>query len=193
MNVPRPFGSDDGDETVFDDYDEFRPDHEPEPGPFLAGHDVLEGREHAALHRLARARFEDNGVYDMTFGYNLARLNLDRRHEDAGFRYAREADDPTVLRAEFTPTTEFCPQSDTLTVAAFRAWNDDPSLHEFDLVSVRVAPMHQRDVAINGRLEQLEEQFLETGEVTVEDAAAGAPGGTDDGVDDAPDVGGTPF
>ena len=57
-------------------------------------------------------------MYDVTFDYNLARLNLDTRHENAGYRYAEEADDPSVLRAEFTPTTPFCPQTHTLTVGS---------------------------------------------------------------------------
>ena len=152
MNVPNPFSTD-GDDT-FDAYDEFVPDSLPEPGPFLADHTVLTGSDHLAFHRLARSLFEARGVYDMTFGYNLARLNVDRRHPDAGFRYAREADDETVLRAEFTPTTEFCPQSDTLTVGAMRAFNGEAGRHEYDLVRVRVAPMHQEATAINGKLTQ---------------------------------------
>lgn len=164
MNLPSPFATD-GDES-FDRYDEFVPDNLPEIGPFLAGHGVLAGRDHAAFHRLAHERFEDRGVYDMTFGYNLARLNLDPRHPDAGFRYARQADDPSVLRAEFTPTTEFCPQSDTLCLGAFRAWNGAQEYHEYDLVRVRVAPMHHQAVAINGKLTQLEEQFRESGDLT---------------------------
>jgi hypothetical protein len=130
----------------------------------------------------------------MTFGYNLARLNNDPRHPGAGYRYAVEdldatdsldsdafdadaadrdaldtdavaGDEPRVLRAEFTPTTAFCPQSDTLTRGTFRAWNGLVDRHEFDLVRVRVAPMHQRAVAINGELKQLETAFPETGEV----------------------------
>jgi len=69
----------------------------------------------------------------MTFNYNLARLNLDTRHTGAGYRYAVERDDADdaveaedidrVLRAEFTPTTLFCPQTHTLTIGSFRAWN----------------------------------------------------------------------
>jgi len=183
MDIPSPFATDDGES--FDRYDEFVPENLPEVGPFLAGHDVLAGRDHAAFHRLARERFEDRGVYDMTFGYNLARLNLDPRHPDAGFRYAVErsstsppsharedacqADDPSVLRAEFTPTTEFCPQSDTLCLGAFRAWNGEPGRHEYDLVRVRVAPMHHQAVAINGKLTQLEEEFRESGDLSATD------------------------
>ncbi|ELZ61003.1 hypothetical protein C467_01973 [Halorubrum hochstenium ATCC 700873] len=89
-------------------------------------------------------------VYDMTFDCNLARLNLDTRHEDAGFRYAVERGDAPdtadavaaedaavgadrVLRAESTPTTAFCPQTHTLTVGAFRAWNGLADRHEYDL------------------------------------------------------------
>jgi len=154
MNVPNPFAAD-GDDT-FDPYDEFAPDSLPEPGPFLADHDVLTGTDHLAFHRVARSLFETRGVYDMTFGYNLARLNVDRRHPDAGFRYARESGDERVLRAEFTPTTEFCPQSDTLTLGAMRAFNGEAHRHEYDLVRVRVAPVHQEATAINGKLKQRE-------------------------------------
>jgi hypothetical protein len=109
--------------------------------------------------------FEERGVYDMTFGYNLARLNLDERHPSAGFRYAVDADDPTVLRAEFTPTTEFCPQSDTLTIGSFRAFNGEADRHGFDLVRVRVDEMHHEATSINGKLQQLEETFAETGDL----------------------------
>ena len=190
MDLPGPFTDDDGE--TFDRYDEFVPDHLPGNGPFLAGHDLLAGRDHAAFHRLSRDAFEERGVYDMTFGYNLARLNLDTRHPGAGFRYAveqrstsppsqtredaRQTDDPAILRAEFTPTTEFCPQSDTLSLGAFRAWNGSPDRHEYDLVRVRVAPMHHQAVAINGKLTQLEERFRETGDLSVTDEAAGVSG-----------------
>ncbi|MFB6195288.1 MAG: hypothetical protein ABEI80_03890 [Haloplanus sp.] len=176
--VPRPWSTDDDD---FDDYDEFVPEHLPEPGPFLAEHDVLTGREHVAFHRLTRERFEERTVYDVTFGYNLARLNLDPRHTDAGYRYARDADDPSVLRAEFTPTTEFCPQSDTLVTASFRAWNaDDVGYdHEFDFVRVRVAPMHQGSDRINARLAGMEESYLESGDVAAADDEGTLAGDTD--------------
>jgi len=197
VGVPSPFG---GTTTAFDAYDEFVPGNVPQSGPFLDGHDALDGKHHLAVHRLARALFEDRGVYDMTFGYNLARLNNDPRHPGAGYRYAVEdpdADDavdgdgplsvdaggtadgsddtPRVLRAEFTPTTAFCPQSDTLTTASFRAWNGLADRHEFALVRVRVAPMHQRATAINEELERLETAFRETGEVPESDTAAVAP------------------
>jgi len=170
--VPRPWSNDDGD---FDDYDSFVPEHLPEPGSFLDGHRVLTGRDHAAIHRLTRERFEERTVYDVTFGYNLARLNLDTRHPDAGYRYAVEADDPTVLRAEFTPTTEFCPQSETLVTASFWAWNGDGvgSPHEFDLVRVRVAPMHDASDRINSRLVELESSYRADDEMPGDD-----PGGT---------------
>jgi hypothetical protein len=176
---PASLGGSSGD--VFGTYDAFDPDTEPRPGEFLDGHDVLVGDDHLAFHRLSRAVFEERGVYDMTFGYNLARLNLDGRHPDAGYRYAvedaaatdlpvpdaEETDDepPTVLRAEFTPTTAFCPQSDTLTKGSFRAWNGLADRHEFDLVRVRVAEMHQQADAINAALADLEAQFCETGTV----------------------------
>jgi len=172
----------------FDSYDEFVPDHIPDPGPFLAGHDVMTGREHAAFHRFVRRLFEERGVYDMTFGYNLARLNLDERHPDAGYRYAVETDPDDgrrVLRAEFTPTTEFCPQSDTLTIGTFRALNGERERHQFDVVSVRVDDMHHSSTSINGKLKQLEETFVETGEIRADVAADNCSGEvpTERGVD----------
>jgi len=140
------------DSDGFDPDDAFVTEHLPEPGPFLDGHDVLTGEDHVAFHRLTRDVFEERGVYDMTFGYNLARLNLDPRFPDAGYRYAVEADDPTTLRAEFTPTTPFCPQSDTLSLGSFRAWNGLREEHDYDLVRVAVHPMHHRSGSINRRL-----------------------------------------
>jgi hypothetical protein len=178
---PSPFGGDGG--TLFERYGEFVPGNLPEPGPFLEGHDVLTGREHAAFHRLTRALFEERTVYDMTFNYNLARLNLDTRHENAGYRYAvergdaeREEEDGAiegdsaarVLRAEFTPTTPFCPQSHTLTIGSFRAWNALSDRHEYDLVRVRVAPMHHQSGGINDQLRELERTYLETGDATAD-------------------------
>jgi hypothetical protein len=164
----------------FDAYDEFVPEHIPDPGPFLADHDVLTGREHAAFHRFVRRLFEERGVYDMTFGYNLARLNLDERHPESGYRYAVEHDgDRRILRAAFTPTTEFCPHSDTLTIGTFRALNGECDRHQFDLVSVRVDDTHHNSVSINGKLEQLEGTFAETGEIRADvapdDSSGGAP------------------
>ena len=164
-----------GTDSGFDGYDTFDRAHLPAPGSFLEGHDVLTSRSHAAFHRLTRTLFEERGVYDATFGYNLARLNLDRRHPDAGFRYAREREplaaergDSTgdrVLRASFTPTTAFCPQSDALTRGAFRAWNGLDDRHEYDLVRVRVDGTHHQSLAINGRLAQAEQVYRETGSV----------------------------
>ncbi|WP_436925401.1 hypothetical protein [Halosimplex amylolyticum] len=220
VSVPSPFGAD---EDTFDAYDEFVPAHVPAPGEFLDGHDVLADRRHLAVHRLARELFEERAVYDMTFGYNLARLNCDTRHPDAGYRYAVEdadrvaeagatdglpagadgppevAADARVLRAEFTPTTAFCPQSDTLTKGSFRAWNGLTDRHEFDLVRVRVAPMHQRSVPINAALRELESTFLETGEMPAPDDGGGSGAGLeteiDDGLPGAPESDGsqTPF
>jgi len=101
----------------------------------------------------------------MTFNYNLARLNLDTRHSNAGYRYAERTDDPSVLRAEFTPTTPFCPQTHTLTIGSFRAWNGLSERHEYDLVRVRAAPMHHQSEAINEQLGEVEEAYIETGSV----------------------------
>ena len=157
---PRPFSTDDADDSTFDDYDEFRPDHLPDPGPFLDETDVLTGDDHAEFHRRTRDIFEERGVYDATFGYNLARLNLDSRHPDAGWRYAVVPGE-SVLLAEFTPTTEFCPQSDSLTVGAFRAWNGLSDRHDYDRVLVAVSPMHHQSTDINEKLRRLEEQLKE--------------------------------
>ncbi|WP_459193553.1 hypothetical protein [Halosimplex sp. J119] len=187
VSVPSPFGAD---EDTFDAYDEFVPENVPVPGEFLDGHRALADREHLAVHRLARELFEERAVYDMTFGYNLARLNCDTRHPDAGYRYAVEdadrlaaededlpamPDDARVLRAEFTPTTAFCPQSDTLTKGSFRAWNGLADRHEFDLVRVRVAPLHQRAAPINAALREMEATYVETGEMP-EPKDSGGPG-----------------
>ncbi|MFQ3293823.1 MAG: hypothetical protein ACI8VE_000889 [Natrialbaceae archaeon] len=155
-----PFGNDgDSDDSggVFDEYDEFVPANIPEPGQFLHGEEILTGEEHLAFHTVTREIFEERGVYDMTFGYNLARLNLDTRHKNAGYRYARDSENSSVLRAEFTPTTPFCPQSNTLTRGSFHAWNGLADRHDFDLVRVRVDEMHDRAGEINETLATLEE------------------------------------
>lgn len=164
VGFPTPFGGDDGD--LFDGYDEYVPEHIPRPGEFLDGHRVLTGEDHVAFHEITRELFEERTVYDMTFNYNLARLNLDTRHRNAGYRYAEEADDPAVLRAEFTPTTPFCPQTHTLTIGSFRAWNGLSERHDYDLVRVRADRMHHRSDAINDQLAEIEERFLETGSAT---------------------------
>jgi hypothetical protein len=161
---------------------EFDPDVNPTPGTFLDGHDVLAGEAHVAFHETTRDLFEERGVYDMTFGYNLADLNLDTRHTEAGYRYAVDAADSNVLRAEFTPTTPFCPQSHTLTIGSFRAWNGLRERHDYELVRVRVDQMHQRHGAINDELADLEAEFRETGELPdPDDEVAGGAGGQDSG------------
>jgi hypothetical protein len=160
---PSPFPN--TDDTLFDPYDAFVSENTPDPGSFLDDHDVLIDERHAAFHRLTSQLFDERGVYDMTFGYNLARLNLDGRHPDAGYRYAVEIDDRSALRAEFTPTTPFCPQSHTLTIGSFRAWNGLSDRHEYDIVRVRVHPMHQQSVSINDRLDELERRYPDTGSV----------------------------
>ena len=164
VDISLPFG-DDGDTTAFDDIDSFVPEHLPEPDAFLGGHDVLTGDEHVAFHTLTRELFEERGVYDMTFDYNLARLNLDPRHPTAGYRYAEDSDEPGVLRAEFTPTTPFCPQTHTLTMGSFRAWNELDDRHDSELVRVRSHPMHHDSEAINEQLAEIEATYRETGEV----------------------------
>lgn len=155
---------------LFDSWDAFVPEHIPEPGPALEGHDILEGADHVAFHDRSRALFEERGVYDATFGYNLARLNLDRRHPDAGYRYAVDADEPETLVAEFTPTTAFCPQADALARGSFRAWNGLVDRHEYDLVRVRVHPMAHQGEAVNAELEGMERSFLESGPSALERA-----------------------
>ncbi|MFC4405937.1 hypothetical protein [Haloarchaeobius iranensis] len=172
-----PFG---GGDASFDDAGTFVPEHLPEPGPFLTDHDVLTGNEHCAVHGTAATLFEERGVYDATFGYNLARLNRDQRHPDAGFRYAVDSEDGRrVLRAEFTPTTPFCPQSNSLVVGSFRAWNGLADQHAFDLVRVRVATMHNESGVINDAVVELEATFEETGSVPEPSAVGGSssPGG----------------
>ena len=154
---------------------EFDPSIEPTPGEFLDGHDVLAERAHVDFHEVTRELFEDRGVYDVTFGYNLAELNRDTRHASAGYRYAESVDDPGVLLAEFTPTTPFCPQSDTLTRGSFRAWNGLADRHDYDLVRVHVSQMHQRSAAINDALADAEAAFRETGDLP--DEPSGADGG----------------
>lgn len=168
-----PFG---GGDASFDDAGTFVPEHLPEPGPFLTDHDLLTGSEHCAVHGTAATLFEERGVYDATFGYNLARLNRDQRHPDAGYRYAVESGaSRRVLRAEFTPTTPFCPQSNSLVVASFRAWNGLADQHTFDLVRVRVAPMHNESGVINDAVVELEASFEETGAIPEPSTIGGGP------------------
>lgn len=173
---PSPFGKDDN--SLFDSYDEFVPDHNPKVDRFLERNDILTGSDHVAFHRLTRELFEERKVYDMTFNYNLARLNLDTRHTNAGYRYAVECsgsddaieDDSVypVLRAEFTPTTPFCPQTHTLTIGSFRAWNGLSDRHEYGLVRVRADSMHHKSGPINDQLAEIEQSYLDTGDVTGE-------------------------
>ncbi|MGQ3330258.1 hypothetical protein [Halorubrum sp. FL23] len=179
-----------GAEPQFDPADAFVPEHIPTPGAFLADHDVLDGREHVALHRTVADAFEEYGVYDATFGYNLARLNRDPRHTDAGFRYAAEADDPATLRAEFTPTTAFCPQAEPLAVGAFRAL-DAVDTHGYDLVRVRVDASLDGSDAVNERLAKMESGEGEP-EPSEGSGLAGAGGAPSDRGDSPADPG-APF
>ncbi len=197
MPFPSPFSGPDEGGSTFDEWDVFVPEHLPEPGPFLEGHDVLTGDDHVAFRATTRDVFEARGVYDATFGYNLARLDLDTRHPGAGFRYASERrghserserDDPSVLRAEFTPTTRFCPGSETLAKGSFRAWNGLADENDYDIVRVRVAPMHDEAERINRVLSQLEEAYRETGEVCPAPDVTSRSGGTGE-----PDGPSTPF
>ncbi|WP_394329271.1 hypothetical protein [Natrinema saccharevitans] len=70
----RSTGNGDG----FDDPEAFVPEHLSEPGRFLEGHDLLEGEDHVALHDVSRELFEERGVYDATFGYNLSQRDRHR-------------------------------------------------------------------------------------------------------------------
>jgi hypothetical protein len=167
----------DNDKEIFDDYEEFHPSHLPEPGEFLNGCDVLKGDEHVSFHRVTRDVFEERKIYDMTFNYNLARLNLDSRHPDAGYRYA-ECDNG-VLRAEFTPTTEFCPQSRTLAIGSFRAWNGLSDRHRYDRVHVRVNRMHHNSDEINKVMREIEEKY-DGKDSTVVDPSVEPTSGTDE-------------
>ncbi len=142
---------------------------------------MLTGQRHGTFHQLTAELFEERGVYDMTFGYNLAKLNRDTRHPNAGYRYAVDAEESTVLRAEFSPTTELCPQTDTLTKGSFRAWNGNPERHEFDIVRVRVAESHQQSEAVNEALAEMEAQHPETGEIDAAGSDAAIPEPTTDG------------
>lgn len=151
-----------GRRDFLDEWDQYIPDHLPEPGPYLDGHDVLTGDDHVAIHTAVRDVFELRGVYDVAYDYNLARLNIDRRYPDAGLRYAIDADDSTHLRVEFTPSTEFCPQAASLAPAAFRAlWAE--GVKEYDQVTVRIAPAHHIADSINEALEGLEATARESG------------------------------
>ncbi|TKX79105.1 hypothetical protein EXE53_17625 [Halorubrum sp. SD626R] len=146
-----------GSEPEFDPVDAFTPDHLPEPGPFVREHDVLAGARHATVHEHVTDAFEEHDVYDATFGYNLARLSLDPRHPDAGFRYAEAADngsDDVVLRVEFTPTTAFCPQAEPLAVGALRALRSTSEITH-DAVELRIAERADNADQINERLATL--------------------------------------
>ena len=157
------FGLGASDDDCFDGEDEFVPSNIPDPGPFIVGQSILTGDEHVTIHDHARDAFQKFGVYDATFGYNLARLNLDRRHPDAGLRYAWDVADSDVLRVEFTPTTPFCPQSESLTKGTFRALTATRDRGDYETVRVRVHPMHNAADGINESLRQGEERFVETG------------------------------
>ena len=165
MRGLNPFGGGD-EEDFFDAVEAFVPENLPEPSGFLTDHEILVDDDHVDFHRIACDVFEQRGVYDMTFGYNLARLNLDRRHPNAGYRYARERKNPKIVRSVFTPTTPFCPQAHTLATGSFRAWNGLRENYEYDLVRVRVDDMHHDSDGINKDLTEREELFEQTGDVT---------------------------
>ena len=154
-------------EDKYDTWDEFATEHLPDPGPFLEDHEVLEGDAHVDFHAITREVFESRHVYDATFGYNLAKLNLDRRHPDAGYRYAIDSADSSQVWAEFTPTTAFCPQATALLNGSFRAWNGegDRDRHAYDLIRVRIRPTHHQADSINAELERAEQSFQKSGTI----------------------------
>ena len=141
-------------EDHFDPIGTFVPENIPEIGDHLEAHDVLDGDRHIAVHQCARDLYETFGVYDMTFGYNLADLNRDRRHPDAGCRYAESATENDVLLIAFTPTTEFCPAAEPLAVGMARAWNRSETA-PYGLVRVRVSPMYHASETLNRRLRDM--------------------------------------
>lgn len=140
--------------SKLDDWAEFVPEHLPAPGPHLDGHDVLAGDDHVDLHQRVRDVFELRGVYDAAYGYNLARLNLDRRYPDAGLRYAVAAGDEDCLRVAFTPTTAVCPETASLAPAILRATTEEEI--GYDRVRVRVTPRYQHADRVNETLRELE-------------------------------------
>lgn len=151
-------------ETHFEEPGEYVPETLPEPDEFLREHEILTDERHLAVHEMVRDCFEEFGIYDMTFGYNLAKLNRDKRHPGAGFRYATPTNDAQELLATFTPTTEFCPQGDSLAVGAFRALNRSDH-HDYDIVRVRVHQIHHHSETINARIRSMEETFLDSGHI----------------------------
>lgn len=140
--------------STLDDWDVFVPEHLPAPGPHLDGHDVLTGRAHVELHQRVRDVFERRGVYDAAYGYNLARLNLDRRYPEAGLRYAVAAGDEDCLRVAFTPTTAVCPETASLAPAILRATTEEEI--GYGRVRVRVTPRYQYADRVNEALRKLE-------------------------------------
>jgi hypothetical protein len=112
----------------------------PEPGPFLREGRVLVGAAHDAVHARSRELFAERGVHDATFGYNLAALNRDARHPDAGVRYA-ECEGGDALRVAFTPTSPFCPQAVPLARGVAAAWR---SADDYGRVRVRLCD-HRAD------------------------------------------------
>lgn len=152
-----------------DDWDEFRPEHLPDPGAHLADHEVLTGEAHLDLHRSVRDVFERRGVYDAAYGYNLARLNLDTRFPDGGLRYAVEeapaADEPSGLRVAFTPTTAVCPETVSLAPAVLRALTAEAEDVGFESVRVRVTSRYQHADRLNSVLSDLERVARDRGSV----------------------------
>ncbi|WP_277555988.1 hypothetical protein [Halobaculum limi] len=155
----------------FDPSDAFVPERLPEPTSWLTEGEatVLTGESHVETRAMARAAFEERGVRDATFGYVLTKLDRDRNHPDAGFRFARDGD---TLRVVFTATTAFCPQGGALALATFRALNAEGDRHEYDVVRVRVDETYHASEGVNDRLTDAEREFRETGRL---------PGGDGDG------------
>ena len=104
---PSPFGGEKDDDGLSTDSGEFTPEYSPEPDRFLEGHRLLTGDEHVSFHQISETMFEERGVYDMTFGYNLTQLNQVTRHPNAGVlpteRHAHEGFVPREERSERSP------------------------------------------------------------------------------------------
>lgn len=178
LPVGRSDGDDEGrtertdrsEDDRFDPADAFVPEHVPEPTPWLGDGEatVLTGDDHVEVRAMAQTAFEERGVRDATFGYVLTKLDRDRNHPDAGFRFARDGD---TLRVVFTPTTAFCPQGGALALATFRALTVERDRHEFDTVRVRVDETYHASESVNERLADAEREFRETGRLPGEDDA----------------------
>jgi len=70
--------------------------------------------------------------------------------------------DGVELRLEFTPTTPFCPQGESLARGAFAALNGLDDRHDYAVVRVRLRN-HQAADPVNDDLRERAGRYLETG------------------------------